>query len=441
MMRILSRVLLLVMLLVLLLTSTHAEPLTLSQAVALALANNPTLREAEARVASAQATVRLARAGQRPQVRLDTRESYVSEVPEISAIPGRPPLMLGNRDAWVTTLSAQQVLYSGGRLEAQVRQAAGTSEAVRAGADRVRQQVANQTARAFLLLVAAERQQAVAAQTLAAAQEHRLVAQARLEARAAAQYDVLRADVDVQGAQQGVMAAGTDIETARAALQQAIGITDRVLTPVEEDLPAATTPALDTALATALAQRPELRVAHWQVQVAQAAVDAARGERRPTFSLVGSYQAVTPESPTVLSQWTVAAVAGLPLHDGGSAAAKRQQAEAQQAQALAAQDTVRNAVVAEVRQAHARLSSALAQVGVARKQVALAEETHRVATVRYGAGVATAAEVADALSALTQARQGLVRARTQASIAMADLHLATGAPVSQAQTLTQEAGR
>jgi outer membrane protein TolC len=327
----------------------------------------------------------------------------------------------------LTTLGASQVLYSGGRLQGAARQAGQLAQAARFGQLRARQQVVFQTTTAYYTLLAAQHEQEVARQSLSAAQDHLKDAQARLDARAAPKYDVLRAEVGVEEARQEAVRAESAIAMAHAALLRALGVTEGRFTAAEVDAPVVTElPVLDQLLATAQAVRPELQAAERQVAAADAAVRVARGERLPTVSLTGSYQLVSPETPLQMTGWTVAAMAGLPMLDGGAARAKQREAQAALEQQQAASETLKNNVAAEVRVAHARLTSAREQHAVARKRLELAEEMWRIAGVRYREGVGTPTEVADAKAALSRALQGMIRVQTEWQVATAELGFAVG---------------
>ena len=404
--------------------------LTRDEAVALALQHNPALREDSERTAAARATTDLVRSAEQLQFNVNSRYSTVNEVPTISIVPSIPPIALADKTVLTTNFSAQQVIYSGGRLPAQVRQAQNIAQAVEVNNQRTRQRVAFVAESTFYQYYAALRDQNVAQQALADAESHLKVAQARYDARAVPQFDVLHAEVQVQEAQQNLIQAQSGIEIAHAALLQALGLPAGSFTTSDADLEVpATMPNRDEQLQQARTQRPELQAIDWQLKAADAAVLAARGERKPTVALTANYQWVTPESLMLGNQLTLAAVASLPVLDGGAAGAKIRQAEAQREQLRAQRDTVSNGIATEVRQAYAQAVSANAQITVARKRLQEAEELFRVANVRYEGGVGTPTEVADALTTLTTARQGVTRALTAWGIASAQLRYATGQPI------------
>ena len=412
-------------------------PLTVKQAIAIALRNHPAVREAGARVEIANATADRVRAEERLQLNLDSRYLYLSEVPTVAAaVPGFPPVVLAANGTWIGGLAAQQLLYSGGRVQALVQQASDSARATAALGERARQQVAYGAERACYLVLAAERERQVARDSLAAAEEHFRVAQARYEERAAAQYDVLRAQVQVEESRQQLVSAESDIAVAQAALAQALGAQEGTYAVADgEIIRAASPPALKSALAQAKLQRPELAAANLQIAAAGEGEAAARAERRPALSLLVDYQVASPESPFQFTRWSATAAVHLPLLDGGRIGARIREALGTCHQATAARDELCDTVAQEVRTAHARLLSAITQVEVARKRVELAEQALEISNVRYAAGVTTTTEVMDSEAALTRARQGFTRALTEQAIADAGLRLALGATVT-----TSEAG-
>ncbi|HOF87848.1 MAG TPA: TolC family protein [Armatimonadota bacterium] len=404
-----------------------AVPLTLEDALARAWAHQPAMSEAAARAAGADAVAARSRASQRPQLRLDSRYAVTSEVPEVAVPLFNTAVALGEKTNWVTTLGASQVLYSGGRLEGAARQADSLARAAEMTRARVNQQVRFETTRAFYTLLAAQQERAAALQTLTAAQKHLRAAQARLEARAAPRYDVLRAEVQVEEARQELVRAESGLAVAHAAVLRALGETQGRYQAVDGATPAPMAPpSVAQALAEAYGRRPELQAAEWQLRAAEGAVQAAKGERRPTLSLAGEYQIASPQTPLHLTSWTAALFAGLPILDGGAARAKLREAEALRDQSAAARESLRVAIAAEVRAALARVESAHEQYAVAQKRLALAEETRRIADVRYREGVGTPVEVADAQSVLARARQGMTRAMTDWQIARAELRYVMG---------------
>lgn len=403
-------------------------PLTLAEAVDLALRNNPALDAAAGRESAARAGIGRTGAERWPQLRLDSRVLHASEVAAIE-LPGVPPVPMAEQDTWVTTASLQQLLYTGGRVASLVRQAEHGAAAARSARLRANQAVAFGAERAFLLLLAAQDLTGAAARNLAAAESHLKVANDRLAARVAARFDVVRAEVQAEEARQEAILADGALLAAHARLLQALGVPDGAYRAVAQPRPPAGTtgrPDAEALIADARRLRPDLQALEEQVAAAEAGERAARAERYPTLALSADYLYAEPESPTLFSRWMVGASLSLPLLDGGRATAKRREAAAALVQALAARDAQLRAVESEVRQAAARVSSAAAQFLVAERRVAQAEELLQLADVRFSGGVGTATEVADAQTSLARARYGMTRAGAEQGIAAAELALAVG---------------
>lgn len=403
--------------------------LTLSQAIAIALEQNPALRQAAETTAAGFAAVDRAKAPQQIQVGANSRYTHLGTVNTIT-LGDLGSMPLGEPNSVTTSLTAQKIIYSGGRLQNLQRQAESSAQALQVSQARTRQAVAFEAERAFLNLLTAQRQTEVAQQAEKTAEEQLAVTQARLEAGTVAKYDVLHAQVLVEETRQGVIAAQAAVETTQAALARALGVeTGQLMASGDGITEPVTPPAVDELVKTAQQQRPELQALDWQLRGADAAITAAKSEHKPTVAVQAGYQLVSPENLFSPSGWSAGAAVSLPVLDGNLMKADIRQAEAQRAQLLAARESQRNTVEMEVRQAYAHLTAATHQLEVARKRAEQAEALYEVATVRQEAGVGTAVEIADAQTTLTGARQGVNQALNDWNLAAAELRLATGQDV------------
>lgn len=417
------------------------DVLTVERARAVALANHPQMRRAEAEVRRARGNLTAVRSRQGVQVDLSSRYSVMSETPTIDLMGADGGAQLGEDETWLTEMSAEKVLYSGGRLEAMSRQGDLRAQTTVWLARRTAQSVAFSSEKALLNLLAAQRQIAVAEKALETAKAHHQVAKSRYEEGAAAHYDVLRAEVHVYESQQQLIEAESRRDVAHAVLLRSLGLEDGVFEADESilDRPA---PELDSdeALMAALSHRPEMQALELQMQAAQAGVRAASAEDSPTVGIGASYQVATPESPLQFDHWAAGLSVSVPLFDSGYERGRVTEAKAQVADTEATADDLVQQIRLEVTEALSDLRSAKARAVAARERVRQAEETQRLAQVRYGGGVATPTEVADAQTALTRAQQELVRALAATQSARAQLELAMGTAdqtAQPAQTLSE----
>jgi outer membrane protein TolC len=406
--------------------------LTLAEAVGVALAENPLLREAAAAVEAARAEEERARAERRPTLRLETRYLHLSETGMISAIPGRPPLPLGEEDTLTGLLTFQEAVFTGGRLRALEQQAAGQARATDVRRERVRQTVAWAAERAFRRLVGTQEAVATASLALLSARRHLEDVRHRLDAGTAARYDLVRAEVQDREATHEHLRAEAAREAAHADLLRALGRGEgsfRAVEPDEGD--GAEERPLADLLRQAMARRPEMGMLSWQESSAAAGLEAARAEGAPTVLVTADWLLADPESPVQYDRWSVGGVLAWPLATFGRVAARVREARARLDGVRAARETLIRGIEHEVRLAHTRHRSASAEVEVAIQRVRQAEELERLAGVRFREGVGTSTEVVDAQVSLSRARLGLSQARMERGLAMAELELALGTTATE----------
>jgi NodT family efflux transporter outer membrane factor (OMF) lipoprotein len=184
-------------------------------------------------------------------------------------------------------------------------------------------------------------------------------------------------------------------------------------------------------------RRPDILAAEAQLHVASAAIGVATANLYPKIDLVGSLtqQALTPGAlfNSVSAAWSIAANLSQPLFDGGQLSAERRAAIDGYKGALA---TYRQTIltsfgeVADSLQAIAHDADALHDQDVAEQTAASSLDLQRRS---YAVGNSGILDVIDAERRLSQARQGLARAKAQRLMDTAQLFLALGGtPVTPA---------
>lgn len=200
----------------------------------------------------------------------------------------------------------------------------------------------------------------------------------------------------------------------------------------------------------AVQQNVGLRAAALDVAVAEAQVAQARAALSPQLSLTGSYtylqqpgQTLTfpnpfaPAPPTVTVQLPppepnvvlLRLSAQYPLYTGGRLEAQLALAEANVRGARAVLERTKQQVVFQVQQAYLQLLLARENEAAARRAVAAAEESVRVARARLAAGVAAPFDVLQAEVSLASAQQGLARAQAQVGNAQSALAALVNLPL------------
>jgi NodT family efflux transporter outer membrane factor (OMF) lipoprotein len=182
------------------------------------------------------------------------------------------------------------------------------------------------------------------------------------------------------------------------------------------DAPAPSVSALPTVPAglpaTVLLQRPDVQAAEQQLQAAAFDVGAARAARFPRLSLTGSLGTRSTELDGLFKAgtgfWSLAPQIDIPLFDAGARAAQADVAQATRQQAIANYEATLQAAFREVADALAvrdnlaeRLSAATAQVDAAQRSLTLAEASYRL-------GASSQLELLDAQRQLSSAQQALI---------------------------------
>ncbi len=409
--------------------------LSFAEAASLALQQNLGLRAAALDVAVAEAQLAQARAALSPQLAVTGSYTHLQQPGQTLTFPNPfapvPPTVTvqlppPEPNVVLVRLSAQYPLYTGGRLEAQVALAEANLRGARAVLERTKQQLVFQVQQAYLQLLLARENEAAGRRAVAAAEESVRVARARLAAGAAAPFDVLQAEVGLANAQQALARAQAQVSTAQAGLAALLNLPlDAPIEPTDALRTQPVDASLAEFIARALRQRPELQELAARAQAARAAVELARSGGRPNVALAAQYDWSGPFS-NLAGSWSVTLAVTLSLHDGGITQQRVREAELRLEQLAVLDSQVRQRVELEVRQAWTSLQQAAPELAAAERAVEQAREAHRIARVRFEAGVGTSLELVTTQAQLAQAEVGLASARFQQNLARLQLLLASG---------------
>ncbi|MFN0106487.1 MAG: TolC family protein [Bryobacteraceae bacterium] len=172
--------------------------------------------------------------------------------------------------------------------------------------------------------------------------------------------------------------------------------------------------------------RPDVRAAEERVKVAEQEVTRARRERWPQLTASGDYGVLGAGPDRSTSTYAVGATLRIPVWTSGRLEADQRAAEHRLAQAreevkrlkLGAERLSVQALIAFEGQSRAGAAAA-SSAEAARKVLELAR-------LRYESGMATAVDTVTAQGALAEAEDAEIRARYEASIALARLAFARG---------------
>jgi outer membrane protein TolC len=425
--------------------------LTMDEAVRRALASGEEMRRARAQVQDADGQVTEALSGALPQITgsLVYTRQFASVFEDVTVDSATAELFrnspFGAPNTWNVEVKGSQLLWSGGKVGAGLKAAKSFRAGAQAQADETAAEIAFRVKRAYLDAAVAGRLVEIARAGYEQARAHLSQVQKFQRAGTRAEYDQLRAQVDVANQEPRVVAAENGQTLAMLELRRLVNVPTsqeiELATPVmstDGTLPVA---ILDSVVAP---NRAAVTAAEAQVGLRQQLVRAARADRLPTLSVGAtlSNQAfsdqVSPFDERFRRNWSAEARLSFPIFLGFKTSGSIRRAQAALEQARADRDQAVEQVGLDVAQARAELERAQALVGARRATVRQAERAQYLATVRYTNGIATQLEVTDARVLAQQAETNEVQATRDYLFALALLERALGRPVPvRAQSIDQ----
>src|SRR5207249_2489663 len=413
-------------------------PLSLLEALRLALQQNQQLKVAAFEVAVARAQLAQVRAGGAIQGNVQasyarTQEGVSTSIPisggpggEVITIPASAPNIYDAR------LVLQYPLYSGGRVEAQIALGEANLKGAEATFERVRQQIIFTIRQAYYQLLLAQAGLDSANHSVTQAAENLRVARARVASGVSPKFDEVQADVALATARQAQVRARNGLAQGMQALNGLLNLP--LQTPLTPTNPFIVSVVETRLVSQALETRPELAEVRARQAAAQAGIQLAESGARLNLGLSGAFDYSNTSGfgpgPQLSSTWSVALAATLNVSDGGLTKDRVDEARQRLEQLKAAEAQQRQAIELDIRQSYLNLQSAREELTGADALQAQAAEALRIANVRFAAGVGTSLEVLSAQAAASQAEVAKAQAFFTYNVARAALVRAVGAEVN-----------
>ena len=406
--------------------ATRITALTLTDVVDLALGNSP-----QTRISWAQARAAAAAYGSVNGAYLPTITGEINGGPAraISANPARLP---ADRRTLVPSVSLQYLLFDfGGRSNAS-RAAREALFAADFAHNTAVQDVLLQTQQAFFAFQSARGVLDAARANVATARQNLAAAERRREVGVATIADVLQARTALAQSDLVAQSADGDLEAARATLALAMGFDANRRFDVATDTTAFPLRTLadnvDSLIARAERDRPELAAARALVRQSEAQVAVARSAVFPSLTL-GSTAGRNFANVSTLEGRTYALTLGMqiPIFSGNARQYDIVAARENAAAASARAEQARLQSAAQVYTAYHALRTAAQRVSTAQVLLSTATQSEEVARGRYAEGVGSILDLLLAQTALADARAQAVTARWTWFSTLAQLGRAAGA--------------
>jgi outer membrane protein len=427
------------------------DAISLKDAVHLALHKNKSMEASVAARKAAESRIAEARSGSLPKVNyseswarsdnpvfvfssLLTQRQFGEQNFQIG--PLNRPDFLNN---FQSQLTADQTLYDAGQTKHAVRSAELTKDMTSEEGRRTQMEVIASVIRSYYDALLGAGQLNVTDQAMRSAQADLERAQAVRSAGMSTDVDVLSIRVHLASVREQQIRRIADLEVARAALNDALG------------LPLDTTHTLSTPLTplklpeslladyekNALSDRPEARQVKLATSLAENQAATARSSLLPQVGVHAAFEADRQRFyDRGGANWLVSIGLRWNLFNGFSDKARIAESRFALSRSKAQQEQAGSAIRLQVRRAYADLRAADQRIEVAKVSVAEAEESLRITQNRYEAGMSNVTDLLRTETAVLEARTRGLAAIHDQRIAAAMLELAAGTLTADSEVLS-----
>jgi len=416
------------------------ESLTLSEAIKIAVDQNPEIKAARFQVEMMKSEVTQARSGFFPQI-------YFTETFNRTTNPmwatGAKMLQgnltqadfdldkLNDPDAinnFAYAVSMSWSVYDGGQTTIGWKQARQNHAAASLMLKRAGQEVITRTAKAYVGLLLAQENLVVIVQTLETAKANLKMVRSRFESGFVVKSDFLRANVRIAELEQQRLEAESQVKVAQAMLNASMGMsTDKPLnlvTPFKKC--EETKGSVEQWINIAFSNRPDLERMRYQEDMAKKEIDKSRAGHLPDLDLVGNYEINSEDFSDTENNYAIGAVMHLNLFSGHRISAKTKAAKSSLLRIQEFRKGMELNVGVQARESFLKAQSAWKRIQVAKAAVDQAKEGLRIVRNRYNNGLLTIVGLLDAEVAYQQARTNHFKALHDYKVARIQLALAAG---------------
>jgi len=411
------------------------QPLSLTEAINLALKQNASVLKSQQDVEAAHGIVVQTRAVVMPKLESSGRYEYTDAIDSDAG-----GFQFQQKQGWNANIRLVQSIYEGGRISSALHTAKLTREQSLAQHQAVIADTLLEVRKTYYDTLLAEQQIKVRAASVELLQKELEDTTRRYDAGTVPRFNVLRAEVEVANAKPRLSRARNAWRIAKNSLANLLGynlppgiwediplqLTDRLeVVPYSIELPAAIAQALD--------RRPELVALRASEGLAKQSVKDAKSGYKPSVQVYGGYgwrsSVFTDDLTDDVRGWTAGAQLNWQFFDGGSSLGKVTEARAREKKASVELDDAGRRIELEVRTSYSTFIEAKEVLESTEKVVEQGEEALRLAKSRYGAGTGTQLDVLDAETSLTEARTIKNEALHAYLVARASLERAIGQDV------------
>jgi len=421
--------------------SSQAITLTLEKAIAMAKENNRDVLIAEQDRYKADAQITEARSAAFPQISLGGQYTRNVMIPVMFLPPGSiinptsstQVFEIGSSNSYIGGVQLYQTLYSrkvGVALDIARTYHEYSEQAYLATTEDV---VLN-VKKAFFGILLAEKLLEANRQGLDVVRANFENVQSQYRHGAAAEFDQLRAEVQLANTEPLVVSAENDLILAQYALKNLLGIPLESPLRIEGDFSFSPVSAEDLAQwrQNSIAANPSIAELALQESILDMNISVERANYFPTLSLVGSYQWQSQDNGFRFKNYlwantlAVGVQLSVTLFDGLRTNARIDQASFEKEEVHFARLKAEEGLRIQIQSAELKMTEAQKRIEGQEKNIAQAEKAVHIAQTRFKSGVGTQLELLDTQVAMTRAQTNYAMAIYDFLVAKTDWQRAVG---------------
>jgi TolC family type I secretion outer membrane protein len=405
-----------------------AQPLSLKDALSIAVSNNPGIKVYEEKLYAKKMDRNTSIANMLPKVEASYGYARLKEEPTMTLPLPFGTIPLGTKDNYEFAIEATQPLFTGGALWNSYKIAKNDASAASIDKQRIIRDLKLNVIEAYYGVIEIRKIFEVAKSGESSIQAHMNTAQAFFKQGMIPKNDLLEVQVRHAEAQQNVIVAENAVKIAESGLNLLLArdLSEPVIIE-DNEIPMETfSDSLDACIQKALQNREELKILNLQRDMAKSGANIARSAFMPTVAATYTYERSGEDPDVEADTWTAGVGASWNLFEGGSQYWQFSKAKSQITQLDYLTQVQKDQVSLEVRTAYLSVNEADARTKVAAQAIDQATENLRIQKDRYNLQVATSTDVLDAQTLLDQAKKNYISARADYVKNLAKLRAAMG---------------
>jgi len=367
----------------------EAMPLSLEEAVAIALRDNRDILLSTESVRKAKLKISEARASLFPSL------TFTSSLASTNGLYSDT----SNQTANQATL--KQYLYKGGKTINTIKYNQYNFEVSQALLDRAKLDTIFNVTKTFYTLLLAEDFANINKQIFENTKEHLAVVEARFQYGQASESDILAIKESLTSVEQVYEASQNEVESVALLLKNLLYLDDKVKIQCQGQFSYEPREvAIDDALLTAMRIRPEIRQYEAQEKANKAAIEMAKADNRPSVYASWDYYSRSHTTGTNIKNWNDYNVIGVtvswPFFDGWATKSKVEQAIVDLKQTQLTKGKIIKDIALEIRTAYIDLKDAISRIKAAESDFAVYQDNLSAVKEKYDSGITSSLDLDDA---------------------------------------------